>query len=569
MAQTDCPPSSTGQDQPPSDFIRDILREDIGAGRYGGRVVTRFPPEPNGYLHIGHAKAICLNFSLAAEYGGRCHLRMDDTNPETENAEYVEAIKRDVRWLGFDWGPHLYYASDYFEQLYEYAVRLIRMGKAYVCTLGTEDFKAYRGTTDRPGRDSPWRNRPIEESLDLFRRMRDGEYEEGTYVLRAKIDMSSPNVHLRDPILYRIKTVEHHRTGRRWAIYPTYDFAHCLSDSIEGITHSLCTLEFAVHRPLYDWLLDQLGVHHPRQIEFSRLHLTYTVMSKRKLLELVTGGYVNGWDDPRLPTLSGLRRRGYTPSSIRAFVRRVGVTKYEGYTELALLEHGIRDELNRIAPRVMVVLRPLKLIVDNYPVGHVETLECVNNPEDPSQGCRRVPFSRELYIERDDFAEHPPHGFFRLSPGQEVRLRYGYVVRCTSVVKDPASGDIVEVHATYDPTTRGGHTPDGRRIKGTIHWVSAPHAHDVLVRLYDRLFVVERPEDTEGDFTRHLNPRSLEVVMAKAEPSVVHAPPEARYQFERKGYFFADPVDSKPGAPVFNRIVSLKDSWSRKAAPHA
>ncbi|MDI6775155.1 MAG: glutamine--tRNA ligase/YqeY domain fusion protein [Verrucomicrobiota bacterium] len=549
-----------------SDFIRDIIDADIRADKNGGRVITRFPPEPNGCLHIGHAKSICLNFGVAADYKGCCHLRMDDTNPAKEEVEYVDSIKQDVRWLGFDWGKHLHYASDYFGKLYDYAVELIRKGKAYACALGTEEFKGYRGSPDKPGKESPWRNRSPEESLELFRRMRAGEFEEGAYVIRAKIDMNSPNAHMRDPVIFRIKKAEHHRTGGAWVVYPMYDFAHCLSDSIEGITHSICTLEFEVHRPLYDWILNELGARHPQQIEFSRLNLTYTVMSKRKLIELVKDGRVSGWDDPRLPTISGLRRRGYTPASIREFARRVGVTKFEGFTDIALLEHCIRDELNKTAPRVMVVQRPLKVVLENYPAGQVEEMECVNNPEDQSMGVRKVPFSRELYIERDDFEENPRKDFFRLAPGREARLRYGYIVKCVSAPKDPQTGEISELRCVYNPATRGGNVPDGRKVKGAIHWVSAAHAVDVQIRLYDRLFTVERPEENEAvDFKTHLNPCSLEVLMGKAEPLMGQAKAGSRYQFERKGYFFADPVESVSGAPVFNLIVTLKDTWAKIA----
>ncbi len=556
-----------------SDFIRDIVREDLRTGKHR-EIVTRFPPEPNGYLHIGHAKAICLDFGLAREFGGRCHLRFDDTNPAKEDVEYVDSIMADVRWLGFDWGEHLYYASDYFGRMYDYAVELIRKGKAYVCTLTPEEFKAYRGVPMRPGKDSPWRDRPIGESLDLLARMRAGEFEEGAYVVRAKIDMASPNLHMRDPAIYRIKKASHHRTGDFWCIYPTYDFAHGLEDAIECITHSCCTLEFEVHRPLYDWILDQLDVpSHPRQIEFARLNMTYTIMSKRKLLQLVEERLVAGWDDPRMPTIAGLRRRGYTPESIRGFCARVGLTKVESLTDIALLEYCLRDELNKTAPRVMVVLDPVTLVIDNYPVDREEFLEGVNNPEDAAAGMRSVPFSRELYIEREDFMETPPKKFFRLAPGVEVRLRYGYFVTCTGVEKG-ADGQIRAIHCTYDPSTRGGDAPDGRKVKGTIHWVSARHAVSVETRLYDRLFRVERPDDNvpEGaDFRVHLNPDSLRVLTAQAEPAVRGVPAGARLQFERKGYFFADPIDTKPGCPVFNQIVPLRDSWGKthRAAPAA
>jgi glutaminyl-tRNA synthetase len=548
-----------------SDFVRDMVAADVAADKHDGAVVTRFPPEPNGYLHIGHAKSICLNFGIAGEYGSRCHLRFDDTNPTKEEVEYVEAIKEDVRWLGFDWGEHLYYASDYFERLFECAVRLIEKDKAYVCSLDGDEFKEYRGVPTRPGRESPSRNRPTEESLDLFRRMRAGEFADGEYVLRAKIDMSSPNMHMRDPVIYRIKRAHHHRTGDDWCIYPMYDFAHCLSDSIEGITHSICTLEFEIHRPLYDWILERLEAHHPRQIEFARLNLTYTVMSKRKLLELVEEGHVAGWDDPRLPTVCGLRRRGYTPASIRAFCAKIGVTKFNSLSDIALLEHCIRDELNRTAPRVMAVLNPLRVVIDNYPDDKVEELDGINNPEDPSAGTRKVPFSKSLYIEREDFREEAPKKFYRLAPGREVRLRYGYFITCTDVVKDSA-GEVAEVHCTYDPRTRGGDAPDKRKVKGTIHWVSARHSCELTVRLYDRLFVKEAPEEAEDgkDFKSNLNPDSLTELKCRAEPSLAQAASGSRYQFERRGYFFADPVDSVEGQPVFNRIVPLRDSWAKK-----
>jgi glutaminyl-tRNA synthetase len=554
----------TGQ----SDFVRECVKDDNRTGRFGGRVVTRFPPEPNGYLHIGHAKSICLNFGIAAEFGGRCHLRFDDTNPETEEVEYVESILDDVRWLGFDWGEHLYYASDYFERMYACAEDLIRAGGAYVCTLTPEEFKAYRGVPTRPGKASPWRDRPPEESLDLFRRMRAGEFADGAYVLRARIDMASPNLHLRDPVLYRIKHAAHHRTGDTWCLYPSYDFAHGLEDSFEGVTHSICTLEFEVHRPLYDWLLDAMQVYRPRQIEFARLNLTYTLMSKRKLLQLVREGRVTGWDDPRMPTLRGLRRRGYTPSAIRAFCRRLGVTKTESVTDLALLEHCIRDELNRTAPRTMAVLDPVKLVIDNYPADTVEEIEAVNNPEDPAAGTRRVPFSRELYIEAEDFMEDPPRKFFRLALGREVRLRYAYFVTCTGVVKDPETRAVREIHCTYDPATRGGDAPDGRKVKATLHWVSAARAVEAEVRLYDRLFRVERPDAAEDglDFREHLNPDALRCVRARLEPALAALPPGTRVQFERKGYFVVDTEDARPDAPVFNRIVTLKDTWAKHRA---
>jgi glutaminyl-tRNA synthetase len=548
----------------PSNFIRDIILRDIAAGKHGGRVHTRFPPEPNGYLHIGHAKSITINFGLAEEFGGLCNLRFDDTNPSKEDVEYVESIIEDVRWLGGDFGDRIYYASDYFEQLYEWAEQLIRKGVAYVCDLSAEEVRRTRGTLTEPGQESPYRNRSVEENLDLFRRMRAGEFPDGARTLRAKIDMASPNLNLRDPVMYRILHARHHRTGDKWCIYPMYDYAHGQSDSIEGITHSICTLEFEDHRPLYDWFIQQLGIFAPQQIEFDRLNLTYTVLSKRKLLMLVQNGHVSGWDDPRMPTISGMRRRGYTPEAIRNFCRSVGVSKTNGTTELQLLEHHVREDLNRRAPRVMAVLRPLRLVIENYPEGQVEHLEAVNNPEDASAGTRTVPFSKVLYIEQDDFREHPPKQYYRLSPGREVRLRYGYMVTCTGVVKD-AAGNVVEVRCTYDPATRGGNAPDGRKVKSTIHWVSARHAIEAEVRLYDKLFTKEDPNDVpEGqDFTANLNPRSLEVLRGcKLEPSLQTAPVGARYQFERLGYFAVDP-DSQPGALVFNRTVALRDTWAK------
>ncbi len=549
-----------------SDFVRDIITEDLKTGKYGGRVHTRFPPEPNGYLHIGHAKSICLNFGVAEEFGGLYNLRFDDTNPVKEDVEYVESIQEDIRWLGFDWGERLFFASDYFDQLYDYAVQLIKLGKAYVCDLSPDEIREYRGTLTEPGKDSPYRNRSVEENLDLFARMRAGEFEEGSRTLRAKIDMASPFIVLRDPVLYRIVKASHHRTGDRWCIYPMYDFTHCLSDSIEGITHSICTLEFENNRRLYDWVLDTLGVYHPQQIEFARLNLTHTVMSKRKLLRLVREGYVSGWDDPRMPTLSGLRRRGYTPEAIRAFCQRIGVAKADSVVDIALLEHHVREDLNRRSPRVMVVTRPLRVVIDNYPEGQVARLEAVNNPEDPSAGTRQVPFSRVLYIEREDFAEEPPKGFFRLSPGREVRLRYAYFIKCERVVKDERTGEIVELHCTYDPATIGGSAPDGRKVKATIHWVSAEHAIPVTVRLYDQLFAVENPNDVEEghDFIEYLSPNSLEVLTGcRAEPGLADAAPGSRYQFERLGYFCADLVDSRPGALVFNRTVALRDPYAK------
>ncbi len=552
---------------PPSDFIRDIIAEDVRNGKHGGKVVTRFPPEPNGYLHIGHAKSICLNFGVALEYpSGICHLRFDDTNPAREDIEYVESIQRDVRWLGFDWRDKLFYASDYFERLYVFAVELIKRGKAFVCDLTPDQMIEYRGAPNAPGRESPFRHRTVEENIDLFSRMRAGEFADGSKVLRAKIDMSSPNVHMRDPVLYRIRKVEHHRTGDQWCIYPMYDYAHCLSDAIEGITHSLCTLEFEVHRPLYDWILDQLPVPaHPQQIEFARLNLSYTVMSKRKLLQLVEEGLVSGWDDPRMPTIAGLRRRGYTPEAIRNFCARIGVTKFNGLTDFALLEHSIREDLNKRAPRAMAVLRPLKVVLTNYPEGQVEELEAINNPEDPAAGTRRVPFSRVIYIEREDFMETPPPKYFRLSPGTEVRLRYAYIIKCVEVVKD-GQGNIVEVHCTVDHDSKSGGATASRKIKATIHWVSAAHAVDAEVRVYDRLFTAELPDEAGRDFKEHLNPHSLErLTDSKLEPSLASVSSASRFQFERLGYFFVDPIDSKPGRLVFNRTVTLRDAWAKEA----
>ncbi len=546
----------------PSHFIRDAVLEDLQAGRFPGPVVTRFPPEPNGYLHIGHAKAICLDFGLAEELGGRCHLRFDDTNPTKESQEYVDAITRDVHWLGFDWGKHLYFASDYFERLYEWALLLIRAGKAYVDDLSADEIREHRGTLTEPGRESRWRNRSAEENLDLFQRMRTGEFEDGSKVLRAKIDMAHPNLNLRDPVMYRIRKTAHHRTGDAWCVYPMYDWAHGQSDSIEGVTHSLCTLEYEDHRPLYDWYLDALGVYHPRQIEFARLNLSHTVMSKRKLLTLVQDGLVSGWDDPRMPTLAGLRRRGYTPESLRDFCERIGVTKAANLVEVALLEHCLREDLNRRALRRMAVLRPLRLVIENYPEGQTEEMEAINNPEDPGAGTRKVPFSRELWIERDDFRETPPPKYFRLSPGVEVRLRAAYAVTCTGLTKDPATGEVIEVRATYDPETRGGEVK-GRKIKSTIHWVSAPHAVDAEVRLYDTLFTVPKPDEAP-DFKSVINPQSLEIVRgAKVEPALAEAAPEEHVQFERVGYFVADWKDHHSGHPVFNRSVGLRDTWAK------
>ena len=551
----------------PSNFIRSIIDDDLAANKNDGRVHTRFPPEPNGYLHIGHAKSICLNFGLARQYeGGQCNLRFDDTNPSKEEEEYVESIMADVRWLGFDWEDRLYYASDFFEELYQYAVELIKKGKAYVCDLTAAEIGEHRGNLTKPGTESPYRERSVEENLDLFERMRAGEFEDGARTLRAKIDMASPNLHLRDPVMYRIMRATHHRTGDDWLLYPMYDWTHGLCDSIERITHSICTLEFEVHRPLYDWFLEALGVYRPQQIEFARLNLTYTVMSKRRLLELVEEERVSGWDDPRMPTLAGIRRRGYPPAAIRNFCERVGVTKYNSLTDIALLEHAVREELNQTAPRVMGVLRPLRVVIDNYPEGEEEELEAVNNPEDESMGTRRVPFSRVIYVERDDFMEDPPRKFFRLGPGREVRLRYAYFITCTDVVKDEATGEIVELHCTYDPATRGGSAPDGRKVKGTLHWVSAAHALDAEVRLYDRLFVKEDPNEVEdgGDWKDNLNPDSLETLTScKVEPSLADAAPGYLCQFERQGYFCIDARDSQPGALVVNRTVALRDSWAK------
>ena len=550
------------------DFIRAIVDEDTKSGKHDGRVSTRFPPEPNGYLHIGHAKSICLNFGIAQEFGGTCNLRFDDTNPVKEDIEYVNSIREDVRWLGFDWGDRLFYASDYFDKIYECAVKLIQDGKAYVDSLSPEEIRAHRGTLTEPGKDSPYRNRTVAENLDLFERMRAGEFEDGAHVLRAKIDMASGNVNLRDPTLYRIRKAHHHRTGDKWVIYPMYDFTHALSDAFERITHSLCTLEFEDHRPLYDWSVNETEVpFKPRQIEFARLNLNYAVLSKRKLLRLVQEGLVDGWDDPRMPTISGLRRRGYTPESIRTFCDRIGLAKRNSVVDVAQLEHAVREDLNQRAPRVMGVLRPLRVVLDNYPENQIEELDAINNPEDESAGKRKVPFSRVLYIERADFHEDPPKKFFRLAPGREVRLRYAYLITCTDVVKDDA-GAIVELRCTYDPETRGGTPPDGRKVRGTLHWVSAEHALNAEVRLYDRLFLKEDPEDApEGkDFTSNLNPDSLEVIEnAKVEPSLEGTAPGTHIQFERQGYFTVEP-DSSPDKLVFNRTVSLKDAWARMQA---
>ena len=549
-----------------SNFIRDIINEDLKTGKYGGRVHTRFPPEPNGYLHIGHAKSICLNFGIATDYAGLCNLRFDDTNPETEEIEYAESIKEDVRWLGFDWKDRLYYASDYFDQLYEYAVQLTEKGMAYVCDLSIDQMREYRGTLTEPGKDSPYRKRPVEENLDLLKRMKEGEFEEGSRILRAKIDMSHPNMLMRDPTFYRIRKKTHYRTGDKWCIYPTYDFTHCLSDSIEGITNSICTLEFENNRPLYDWILDQLEVHHPQQTEFARLNLSHTVLSKRKLLELVDEGQVSGWDDPRMPTISGLRRRGYTPESIRNFCDQIGVAKANSIVDLVQLENSLREELNRTSPRFMAVLRPLKVVIVNYPEDKVEELDAINNPEDPSMGTRKVPFSRVLYIEQDDFREEPPKKFYRLAPGREVRLRYAYFITCVDVIKDKNTGEVVELHCTYDPATRGGDAPDGRRVKSTMHWVSANQAIDAEVRLYDNLFTKRDPSEVEEgtDFKSNLNPKSLETLtVCKLEPGLKGIAPGSRCQFERLGYFCADTVDSSAEKLVFNRTVSLRDTWAK------
>ena len=552
---------------PVSNFIVSIVSADIKTNKNDGKVMTRFPPEPNGYLHIGHAKSICLNFGLAEKFNGLCNLRFDDTNPIKEEQEYIDSILEDVRWLGFDWEDRLYYASDYFERFCEFAVFLIQKGKAYVDSLGAEEIREFRGTLTNPGKESPYRNRSIEENLDLFERMKAGEFPDGTHVLRAKIDMVSGNLNLRDPVMYRILHARHHRTADKWCIYPMYDFAHGQSDSIEGITHSICTLEFEDHRPLYDWFITELELDcHPQQIEFARLNLTYTIMSKRKLVRLVTDGHVEGWDDPRMPTISGLRRRGYTPESIRVFCDRIGVAKKESMVDIALLEHCLREDLNKRAPRVMAVLRPLKVIIENYPEGQVEELDAVNNPEDPAGGSRKVPFSRELYIEQDDFMEEPPKKFFRLAPGREVRLRYGYFITCVSVKKDAATGEILELRCIYDPETRGGNAPDGRKVKATLHWVSASHALEAEVRLYNHLFTRENPGDGEEgkDFSAYINPDSLEVLPGcRVEPSLKNAAPESIYQFERLGYFCADRHDCTTEKLVFNRSVTLRDTWAR------
>jgi glutaminyl-tRNA synthetase len=551
------------------DFIRTIVEEDLKTGKYGGKVHTRFPPEPNGYLHIGHAKAICIDFGVAEEYGGLCNLRFDDTNPSKEEVEYVDAIKEDVRWLGFSWDDREYFASDYFGKLYEYAVELIKKGKAYVCDLSSDEMREYRGTLTESGKDSPYRDRPVEENLDLFERMRSGEFPDGSRTLRAKIDMTASNMNMRDPVIYRILRASHHRTEDEWCIYPMYDFTHCLSDSIEGITHSLCSIEFEDHRPLYDWFLDQLGVHHPQQIEFARLNISYTVLSKRRLIQLVDEGHVSGWDDPRMPTLCGMRRRGYTPEAVRNFLDRVGVAKADSVVDFALLEYCVREHLNKIVPRVMGVLRPLKVVIDNYPEDQVEDMDAVNNPEDPGMGTRKVPFSRVIYIERDDFMEEPPKKFYRLAPGREVRLRYAYFIKCTGVVKDEETGEVTELHCTYDPDTRGGNAPDGRKVKATLHWVSAAHSVPAEVRLYKHLFTRENPLNVEEgeDFKDYINPDSLDVLTGcRVEPGLEAAEPGSRCQFERLGYFCVDSVDSSPEKLVFNRSASKdldKSSGSR------
>lgn len=559
MTKTDSHPSF--------DFIRNIIAEDLSMNKNESRVVTRFPPEPNGYLHIGHAKSICLNFGIAEENRGVCHLRFDDTNPSKEGIEYIESIKADVKWLGFDWGKHLYYASDYFDRLYEYAVQLIKKGKAYVCSLSPEEIKEYRGTLTEPGKDSPYRSRSVEENLDLFERMRAGEFEDGSHILRAKIDMASPNLNMRDPAIYRIRRMSHHRTGDKWCVYPMYDFTHCLSDSIEGITHSICTLEFQDHRPLYDWVLEQLNVKcHPQQIEFARLNLSYTIMSKRKLAKLVESGAVFGWDDPRMPTICGLRRRGYTPNSIRDFCERIGVAKRDSTVDVALLEHCVRQDLNKHAPRVMGVLHPLRVVIENYPEDQVESLEAINNPEDPGMGSRKVPFSRVLYIEQDDFREDPPKKYFRLAPGREVRLRYAYYIKCIDIVKDRQTGEIIELRCTYDPETRGGGSPDKRKIKATLHWVSAAHSLRAEIRLYDHIFLKANPDELtdDGNFKTNLNPKSLEILTScRVEPSLESALPGSLYQFERQGYFCVDTQDSSDKVLVFNRTVTLRDTWAR------
>ena len=559
-------PSTATVESAPSHFIRNIIIEDLKQNKNGGRVHTRFPPEPNGYLHIGHAKSICLNFGLAAEFNGLCNLRFDDTNPSKEDVEYVDSIKEDIRWLGFDWDHREYYASDYFERLYQFAVQLIKAGKAYVCDLSADEMRDYRGTLTEPGKNSPYRERPIEENLNLLQRMKAGEFPDGARTLRAKIDMASPNLNMRDPVMYRILHATHHRTGDKWCVYPTYDFAHGQSDSIEGITHSICTLEFEDHRPLYDWFLDQLNIHHPQQIEFARLNLTHTVLSKRRLLQLVRQKHVTGWDDPRMPTLAGFRQRGYTPEAIRNFCERIGVAKRNSMVDIAMLEHCLREDLNKRAPRVMAVLRPLKIVIENYPEGQVEELEAVNNPEDPTMGTRKVPFSRELYIEQEDFREEPPKGFFRLSPGREVRLRYAYIIKCEKVIKNPDTGIVTELRCTYDPDTKSGSSQSKRKVKATIHWVSATHAIGAEVRLYDHLFTKEDLDDIpEGsDWLANINPKSLErLTGCRVEPLLAKAKGGERYQFERLGYFSVDNADSSPSSLVFNRTVTLRDTWAK------
>jgi len=554
-----------------TDFIRAIITTDLRKNKHDGRVATRFPPEPNGYLHIGHAKSICLNFGIATDYKGTCNLRFDDTDPSGETIEYVDAIKADVRWLGFAWDGREFFASDYFEQLYQYALQLIKTGKAYICSLSTEEIREYRGTLTRPGKESPYRNRPVDENVELFERMRAGEFADGAHVLRAKIDMASPNLNMRDPVLYRIKKAPHYRTGDTWYIYPMYDFAHCLSDAIEGITHSICTLEFENNRPLYDWILDELKTPcHPQQIEFARLNLSYTVMSKRRLVELVEKGFASGWDDPRMPTLAGMRRRGYTPEAIRTFCDCIGVAKNDSVVDMELLEHCVREDLNERTPRAMAVLRPLKVIIGNYPADKTEEFSAPNHPQDPTLGSRKVPFSREIYIERDDFLEDAPKKFFRLAPGREVRLRNAYFIKCERAVKDERTGEIIEIHCTYDPATRGGYAPDGRKVKATIHWVSVAHCQEAEIRLYDRLFTAANPaaeaEKAGIDFTAFVNPNSLETLTScRVEPSLATAAPGSRYQFERLGYFCVDPVDSSKDKLVFNRIVTLRDTWAKIA----
>jgi len=551
----------------PSDFIRDIIEEDLRTNKHQGRVATRFPPEPNGYLHIGHAKSVCLNFGIAAQYGATCNLRMDDTDPSGESTEYVDSIIRDIKWLGFDWEDRLYYASDYYEKLYQYALQLIKKGKAFICSLSPDEIREHRGTFTEPGTESPYRNRSVEENLDLFERMRAGEFEEGTHVLRAKIDMTSPNITMRDPVIYRIKKESHYRTSDQWCIYPMYDFSHCLSDSIERITHSICTLEFENNRPLYDWFLDELKVeYHPQQIEFARLNLSFTVLSKRLLIELVERGIVSGWDDPRMPSLAGVRRLGFTPEAIRDFCERIGVAKNDSLIDMALLENCVREDLDEKVPRVMAVLRPLRVVIDNYPEDQVEEFDCPYHPKNPEMGSRKVPFSRVLYIEQEDFLANPPKKFHRLTIGREVRLRYGYFIKCVSVIKDPDTGEVVEVHCTYDPETRSGFAPDGRKVKATIHWVSAAHSIPAEVRLYDRLFRVANPLEAGSDHTEYLNPKSLEILRScRLEPRLADAVPGSRFQFERVGYFCVDSVDSSDKALVFNRTVTLRDSWAKIA----